>query len=120
MFLEAASGFDYLSLSPPSSLCSSSAPPLLPTPSPVFPSPPPNQEDEAGGTALRGEVEKLQVERSMLLETIEDLRQTVEQAATLREPDTKVSNSVVLLFFFQKRSCGIQTICLFTKTLSLI
>lgn len=96
MFLESAGGrrllYHYLSLSPPLLfvhllLLLSSPPPHL-----FFPSPPPNQEDEAGGTALRGEVEKLQVERSMLLETIEDLRQTVEQAATLGEPDTKVSN----------------------------
>lgn len=44
-----------------------------------------------GGTALRGEVEKLQVERNMLLETIEDLRQTVEMAALL-QPDTQVGS----------------------------
>lgn len=102
------------------------SPLLLPTPSPVFPSPPPNQEDEdeAGGTALRGELEKLQVERNMLLETIEDLRQTVELTATLGEPDTKVSNiwdeapatcwrSAFFVFCFPKRSRRIQTICLF-------
>lgn len=44
-----------------------------------------------GGTVLRGEVEKLQVERNMLLETIEDLKQTVETAA-LHQPDTQVSS----------------------------
>lgn len=47
-----------------------------------------------GGTALRGELEKLQVERSMLLETIEDLRQTVEMAALL-QPDTQVGSERV-------------------------
>lgn len=46
-----------------------------------------------GGTALRGELEKLQVERSMLLETIEDLRQTVEMAALL-QPDTQVEHGL--------------------------
>lgn len=38
------------------------------------------------------EVEKLHEERNMLLETIEDLKQTVEQTVTLTEADTKVIN----------------------------
>lgn len=38
------------------------------------------------GTTLREEVEKLHEERNMLLDTIEDLKQTV----TSPEPDTKV------------------------------
>lgn len=39
-------------------------------------------------------MEKLHEERNMLLETIEDLKQTVEQtAATVPEADTKVTNS---------------------------
>lgn len=42
--------------------------------------------------ALRGEVEKLHEERNMLLETIEDLKQTVEQTVTFPELDTNVSN----------------------------
>ncbi|XP_056146685.1 ankycorbin isoform X1 [Lampris incognitus] len=37
------------------------------------------KEDEARGAVLRDEVEKLQEEKSMLLDTIEDLRQIVEQ-----------------------------------------
>ncbi|XP_030291939.1 ankycorbin isoform X2 [Sparus aurata] len=51
------------------------------------------KEDEVGGTALRVEVEKLHEERNMLLETIEDLKQTVEQTVTLTETDTKVEHS---------------------------
>ncbi|XP_036973132.1 ankycorbin isoform X3 [Acanthopagrus latus] len=51
------------------------------------------KEDEVGGTALRVEVEKLHEERNMLLETIEDLKQTVEQTVTLTEADTKVEHS---------------------------
>lgn len=55
-----------------------------------------SKEDEFGGTALRGEVEKLHEERSMLLETIEDLKQTVEQTATaFPELDTTVSGVFV-------------------------
>lgn len=50
------------------------------------------KEDEVGGATLRGEVEKLHEERNMLLETIQDLKQTVEQAATFPEADTKVSD----------------------------
>lgn len=49
------------------------------------------KEDEVKGTVLREEVEKLHVERNMLLETIEDLKQTVEQTVTGPEMDTKVS-----------------------------
>lgn len=66
--------------------------PRLPSP-PLFTSTPPpfsfSKEDEFVGTVLRGEVEKLHEERNMLLETIEDLKQT---ATTFPEPDTKVSN----------------------------
>ncbi|KAM9338489.1 ankycorbin [Symphorus nematophorus] len=47
------------------------------------------KEDEVQGTALREQVEKLHEERNMLLETIEDLKQTVEQTVTIPEPDTK-------------------------------
>lgn len=46
------------------------------------------KEDE-----VREEVEKLHEERNMLLETIEDLKQTVEQTVTAPELDTKVINS---------------------------
>lgn len=42
------------------------------------------------GTVLRAEVEKLHEERNMLLETIEDLKQTVEQTVAGPELDTKV------------------------------
>lgn len=52
------------------------------------------QDDEVGGTALRGQVEKLQVERNMLLETIEDLKQTVE-TATLHQSDSQVGSERV-------------------------
>ncbi|XP_041816447.1 ankycorbin isoform X2 [Chelmon rostratus] len=51
------------------------------------------KEDEVRGTALREEVEKLHEERNMLLETIEDLRHTVEQTPTFPELDTKVEQS---------------------------
>ena len=37
------------------------------------------QEDELRSMALKEEIEKLQEEKSMLLETIEDLKQIVEQ-----------------------------------------
>ncbi|KAM7369088.1 hypothetical protein PAMP_013385 [Pampus punctatissimus] len=47
------------------------------------------KEDE-----VREEVEKLHEERNMLLETIEDLKQTVEQAVTGPELDTKVEHNV--------------------------
>lgn len=47
-----------------------------------------SQEDEIRGTALKEEVDK---ERNMLLETIEDLKQTVE-TVTGPELDTKVTN----------------------------
>lgn len=50
------------------------------------------KEDEVRGTALREEVEKLHEERNMLLETIEDLKQTVE-TVTGPELDTKVEQS---------------------------
>lgn len=50
------------------------------------------QKDEVRGTVLREEVEKLHEERNMLLETIEDLKQTVEQTVTGPELDTKVIN----------------------------
>ncbi|XP_022072007.2 ankycorbin isoform X2 [Acanthochromis polyacanthus] len=50
------------------------------------------KEDEVRGTALREEVEKLHEERNMLLETIEDLKQTVETVAG-PELDTKVEQS---------------------------
>ncbi|KAF0031396.1 hypothetical protein F2P81_015951 [Scophthalmus maximus] len=46
------------------------------------------KEDEVRGTTLREEVEKLHEERNMLLDTIEDLKQTV----TSPEPDTKVEH----------------------------
>ncbi|KAI3362349.1 hypothetical protein L3Q82_012649, partial [Scortum barcoo] len=52
------------------------------------------KEDEVGGTALREEVEKLHEERNMLLETIEDLKQTVEQTVTVPELDTKVEHGL--------------------------
>ncbi|XP_051269309.1 ankycorbin isoform X2 [Dicentrarchus labrax] len=51
------------------------------------------KEDEVRGTALREEVEKLHEERNMLLETIEDLKQTVEQTVTFPEVETKVEHS---------------------------
>ncbi|XP_019127462.2 ankycorbin isoform X2 [Larimichthys crocea] len=51
------------------------------------------KEDEVRGTALKEEVEKLHEERNMLLETIEDLKQTVEQTGTFPEPDTKAEHS---------------------------
>ncbi|KAK2888376.1 ankycorbin isoform X2 [Channa argus] len=51
------------------------------------------KEDEVRGTVLRDEVEKLHEERNMLLETIEDLKQTVEQNVTGSELDTKVEHS---------------------------
>lgn len=50
------------------------------------------KEDEVRGTVLREEVEKLHEERNMLLETIEDLKQTVEQTMSGPEMDTKVSS----------------------------
>ncbi|XP_071321535.1 ankycorbin isoform X2 [Trachinotus anak] len=51
------------------------------------------KEDEVRGTVLREQVEKLHEERNMLLETIEDLKQTVEQTSTGPELDTKVEHS---------------------------
>ncbi|XP_042365363.1 ankycorbin [Plectropomus leopardus] len=51
------------------------------------------KEDEVRGTALREEVEKLHEERNMLLETIEDLKQSVEQTLTGPELDTKVEHT---------------------------
>lgn len=53
------------------------------------------KEDEVRGTALREEVEKLHEERNMLLETIEDLKQSVEQTVTGPELDTKVTNDCI-------------------------
>ncbi|XP_034751472.1 ankycorbin isoform X2 [Etheostoma cragini] len=53
------------------------------------------KEDELfRGTTLREEVEKLHEERNMLLETIEDLKQSVEQTATGPALDTKVEHSL--------------------------
>ncbi|XP_033979467.1 ankycorbin isoform X2 [Trematomus bernacchii] len=49
------------------------------------------KEDEVRGTTLRAEVEKLHEERTMLLETIEDLKQSVEQTGP--DPETKVEQS---------------------------
>ncbi|XP_054468165.1 ankycorbin isoform X1 [Anoplopoma fimbria] len=51
------------------------------------------KEDEVKGTTLREEVEKLHEERNMLLETIEDLKQSVEQRLTGPEMETKVEHS---------------------------
>ncbi|XP_034565238.1 ankycorbin isoform X2 [Notolabrus celidotus] len=50
------------------------------------------KEDEVRGTVLKEEVEKLHEERNMLLETIEDLKQSVEQTVTFPELDTKVEH----------------------------
>ncbi|XP_061590263.1 ankycorbin isoform X2 [Cololabis saira] len=50
------------------------------------------KEDDIRESAMREEVEKLHEERSMLLETIEDLRQTVE-TVTGPELDTKVEQT---------------------------
>lgn len=50
------------------------------------------KEDEIRGTALREEVEKLHEERNMLLDTIEDLKETVETVCG-PELDTKVEQS---------------------------
>uniref|UniRef100_A0A668A599 Retinoic acid induced 14 n=1 Tax=Myripristis murdjan TaxID=586833 RepID=A0A668A599_9TELE len=56
------------------------------------------KEDEVRGASLREEVEKLQEEKSMLLETINDLKQIVEQTAvTGTEPEAKVSSLVSAL-----------------------
>ncbi|XP_074546638.1 ankycorbin isoform X1 [Halichoeres trimaculatus] len=52
------------------------------------------KEDEVRGTALKEEVEKLHEERNMLLETIEDLKQSVEQTGTFPELDSKVEHGV--------------------------
>ncbi|KAK1884088.1 Ankycorbin [Dissostichus eleginoides] len=49
------------------------------------------KEDEVRGTTLRAEVEKLHEERTMLLETIEDLKQSVEQTGP--DTETKVEQS---------------------------
>ncbi|XP_029921920.1 ankycorbin isoform X1 [Myripristis murdjan] len=52
------------------------------------------KEDEVRGASLREEVEKLQEEKSMLLETINDLKQIVEQTAvTGTEPEAKAEQS---------------------------
>ncbi|XP_034402946.1 ankycorbin isoform X1 [Cyclopterus lumpus] len=51
------------------------------------------KEDEVKGATLRQEVEKLHEERSMLLDTIEDLKQSVEQTVTGPELETKVEHS---------------------------
>ncbi|CAN9504934.1 unnamed protein product [Ophioblennius macclurei] len=50
------------------------------------------KEEESGGAVLREEVEKLHEERTMLLETIEDLKQTMETVAG-PEMDTKNDQS---------------------------
>uniref|UniRef100_A0A665V4F7 Uncharacterized protein n=1 Tax=Echeneis naucrates TaxID=173247 RepID=A0A665V4F7_ECHNA len=55
------------------------------------------KEDEVRGTVLREEVEKLHEERNMLLETIEDLRQTVEQTVGDPELDIKGLRTSVLI-----------------------
>ncbi|XP_040054270.2 ankycorbin isoform X2 [Gasterosteus aculeatus] len=49
------------------------------------------KEDAVKGTTLREEVEKLHEERNMLLETIEDLKQSVEQTGP--QPETRVEHS---------------------------
>ncbi|XP_056288740.1 ankycorbin isoform X4 [Pseudoliparis swirei] len=51
------------------------------------------QEDEVKETTLREEVEKLHEERSMLLDTIEDLKQSGEQTATGPQLEKKVERS---------------------------
>ncbi|XP_070706822.1 ankycorbin isoform X1 [Pempheris klunzingeri] len=48
------------------------------------------KEDEVRGSALRDEVEKIHEERNMLLETVEELKQTV----TAADLDTKVEHSL--------------------------
>lgn len=48
-----------------------------------------SKEDDFTGSTLKEEVEKLHEERNMLLETIDDLKQTVETGA-VPELDTKV------------------------------
>ncbi|XP_056288739.1 ankycorbin isoform X3 [Pseudoliparis swirei] len=53
----------------------------------------PPQEDEVKETTLREEVEKLHEERSMLLDTIEDLKQSGEQTATGPQLEKKVERS---------------------------
>ncbi|XP_068561896.1 ankycorbin isoform X2 [Cebidichthys violaceus] len=50
------------------------------------------KDDEVQGTTLREEVEKLHEERTMLLETIEDLKQLVEQTVTGPELETQVEH----------------------------
>ncbi|XP_056288738.1 ankycorbin isoform X2 [Pseudoliparis swirei] len=51
------------------------------------------KEDEVKETTLREEVEKLHEERSMLLDTIEDLKQSGEQTATGPQLEKKVERS---------------------------
>ncbi|KAK9532663.1 hypothetical protein VZT92_010037 [Zoarces viviparus] len=51
------------------------------------------KDDEVKGATMREEVEKLHEERNMLLETIEDLKQSVEQTVTGLELETKVEHS---------------------------
>ncbi|XP_037340437.2 ankycorbin isoform X2 [Pungitius pungitius] len=51
------------------------------------------KEDAVKGTTLREEVEKLHEERNMLLETIEDLKQSVEQTLTGPQLETRVEHS---------------------------
>lgn len=50
-------------------------------------SPPPAQEEELQSVSLREEVEKLQGEKCMLLETIEDLKQIVDQTVTMSQTE---------------------------------
>lgn len=56
------------------------------------------------GTTLREEVEKLHEERNMLLETIEDLKQSVEQTGP--QPETRVTTSTSQMSRFEHRSFG--------------
>ncbi|XP_076020248.1 ankycorbin isoform X2 [Genypterus blacodes] len=51
------------------------------------------KEDEVRGSALREEVEKLQEEKNMLLEAIEDLKQSAGQKVAGPDPDTKTEQS---------------------------
>lgn len=53
-------------------------------------SPPPAQEEELQSVSLREEVEKLQGEKCMLLETIENLKQIVDQTVTISQTETEL------------------------------
>lgn len=52
--------------------------------------PPPAQEEELQSVSLREEVEKLQGEKCMLLETIENLKQIVDQTVTISQTETEL------------------------------